>query len=164
MAEEQGRRPRGQGEVQPSKDARVISMRLTLGTGSVADAQTNGEVYLVAGGREFNVKRSDIDDRRRGARDVYRLGSEGSNIENRAGNNPTGMLTEELYRNQLGLRYAPVPLDDAWNLASAKLEVTSDDGFVDEFALDPFHEGMWLGFQTTMVAALRPDRLLPPTS
>jgi hypothetical protein len=145
----------------------VTQIRVTLVTGDVPDAQTNGEVYLVVGGREFNIKRPDIDDRQRAATDVYRLG-QGANIDNARMNDPRKLVTKRLLeRYPVGLRFEPVPNrppapPDAWNLASATMAITSSDEWRDEFVLDDAHKDVWLGFHTGLVAAFRYDRLVPP--
>lgn len=155
MAGEQPENGEGRnGDVKEKPKTVVERIRVTLVTGDVPDAATNGEVYLTTGAREFNIKRPDIDDRQRGARDVYRLGA-GANIDNAARNNPTGLPTWML--GPIGLRFEPqttTPAPDTWNLASAKVEVLRDDGVTDVWDLDPSLEGLWLGRQTTLTVWL----------
>jgi hypothetical protein len=60
---------------------------VTLVTASDPGSGSDGEVYLLLGGREFNLKRADINDREAGAVDRYLLGR-GANIEHKAENDP----------------------------------------------------------------------------
>ncbi|HKP99094.1 MAG TPA: hypothetical protein VJ735_02085 [Actinomycetes bacterium] len=161
MAEEQG--DRGDRD----KKVFVDRMQLTLHTGNVTDAETNGEVYLVTAAREFNVKRAGIDDRRKGGRDVYRLGGDDSNIQNKERNNPAGIPLWVLNSSVIGLRFLPQPNTppappDTWNLAMATLLVTGDDGLTDEYVLDDSLQRLWLGFHTTLTAGLRFNQTFEP--
>jgi hypothetical protein len=114
-------------------DGTVKRVEVWLSTGDVAGAGTDGQVYLVLGGREFNLKRSDINDRQQGATDHYILG-QGANIEHKKENNPTGIPMHLVWDNELGLRFEPVAglnPPDAWNLGLAEVSIQTVNGYED---------------------------------
>jgi hypothetical protein len=157
----------GQPDDREGRDKKVFvdRMQLTLHTGNVTDAETNGEVYLVTAARELNVKRANHDDRQKGARDVYKLGGHDPNIQNAARNNPAGIPLWTL--QPIGLRFLPQPNTppappDTWNLAEATLWVTGDDGLTDEYILDDSLQKLWLGFHTTLTVGLRFNQTFEP--
>lgn len=130
---------------------------VTLRTGNVDGAGTNGEVYLSLGGREFNLKRPHPhDDRARGATDTYRLGRD-ANIENKERNDPRKLTFFSSSFYPVGLRFEPrqaTPEPDDWNLANARVVVNLGEGSSEEYLLDEELKGTWLGLHSGLTVAL----------
>lgn len=138
---------------------------VTLRTGNVAGAETNGEVYLSLGGREFNLKRPNHDDRARGATDTYRLGRD-ANISNKERNDPRKLRFGSYGFYPVGLRFEPqatTPQPDDWNLANARVVVKLEEGSTEEYELEESLRNLWLGFHSGLSVALSrpPDETEP---
>jgi hypothetical protein len=131
---------------------------VTLRTGAIAGASTDGQVYLSLGGREFNLKiPGDHDDRAQGATDIYRLGRD-ANIEHKERNDPRKLTYSSSTSHPVGLRFEPqagTPQPDDWNLANAKVVVKLGEGSSEEYLLDAGLKGVWLGFHSGLTVALR---------
>jgi hypothetical protein len=115
---------------------------------STDSPDTRGEVYLVIGGREFNIKRPDINDRKPGAIDQYVLGR-GANIENKAENDPRVLPIGLVWDSPVGLRFEPVPGQtppDVWCLNDASLSVFTEGGYEDYAWLPAGLQPLWLGW------------------
>jgi hypothetical protein len=126
--------------------------RVVVGLGTTEDpgADTDGEVYLLLAGREFNLKRPDINDRERGANDDYVLGR-GANIENKAKNNPRDVPIFLVWGHPVGLRFEPVNALDEWNIADCGVQVFTQGGFEDFYYLDAGTGDLWLGRNSGLV-------------
>jgi hypothetical protein len=138
---------------------------VTLRTGNVAGAETDGQVYLSLGGREFNLKRPDHDDRAQGATDTYRLGRD-ANVENKERNDPRKLLFGAYSFYPVGLRFEPqatTPQPDDWNLANARVVVKIGEGSTEEWVLEEGLRQLWLGFHSGLTVALSrpPDETEP---
>lgn len=133
-------------------DVHVKHILVTLVTGNREGADTNGDVFLGLGGREFNLRRTaDLGpDRRRGATEEYSLGV-GANIANTARNDPRTDL--KLKADQLEglfpvfIRFKGQTDTDTWNLEAATVEVTSDLGTQKWRRMAGTADNLWLGTQ-----------------
>jgi hypothetical protein len=149
-------------------DDAIERVEVWLDTNNVTGAGTDGEVYLVLGGREFNIKRGGgYNDRQQGATDYYVLG-QGANIEHKKENNPTGIPIQLVWDNEFGLRFEPqagLNPPDAWNLASVGVAIHTIKGYEDWGYLDgaltgpgaPGPDpgtGLWLGWHYGLIAGL----------
>lgn len=143
--------------------AKVERIDVTLKTGNVAEAQSNGQVYLFIGGREFNLKQPPPhDDRKQGAEDTYHLGKNG-NVENPKQNDPTALLpltTEDVDKFPVWLRFEPEDRTDHWNLEKAGVRVTGRGEFGDAEMrtyriLDQANDNVWLGRQSGLYIYLK---------
>jgi hypothetical protein len=148
-------------------DDAIERVEVWLTTGNVTGAETDGEVYLVLGGREFNIKRGDINDRQKGATDHYILG-QGANIQHKKENNPTGIPIHLVWDNELGLRFEPqagLTPPDAWNLGVVAVSIQTIKGYEDWGYLDSaltgpgapgpaVGTGLWLGWHYGLIAGL----------
>lgn len=128
-----------------------VDVYLSTGTDVLSgsdDAGTDGEVYLLLGGREFNIKRADINDRLPGATDVYRLGS-GATIQNPIQNNPRGMPISLFWDNPIGVRFQPEQgkPGDTWQCEDVYLSIHTDGGFEDVATTPAILNNTWLGWQ-----------------
>jgi hypothetical protein len=138
---------------------------VTLRTGNVPGAGTDGEVYLSLGGREFNLKIPNHDDRAPGKLDTYRLGR-GANIEHPDRNDPRKILFGSYGFYPVGLRFQPVattPQPDDWNLADARVVVKLGEGSSEEWVLEEALRNLWLGVRSGLFVALTrpPDESRP---
>jgi hypothetical protein len=123
---------------------------------------TDGDVYLIFAGREFNLNLVGIRDRRPGARDRYRLGGEpstdsGSNVENPDLNNPGGLRIHLAWDHPVGLRFAPQPgLDppDHWDLVNCWMSIFTNTGYEDFAYLDGYLSNLTLGSETGLTVYL----------
>lgn len=144
--------------------AKIERIDVTLNTSKVPDAETNGQVYLFVGGREFNLKQPPPhDDRARGAEDTYHLGKEG-NVENPKRNDPRTpfpLTTEDVDKLPVWLRFEPEDREDEWNLERAAVRVTGLGGeFGDPVTrtyriLDQATDNVWLGRQSGLYIYLK---------
>jgi len=133
--------PRDRGQHQFDQ---VDQVEVYLVTGAESDAGTDGEVYLLLGGREFNIKRADINDRQPRAQDRYVLG-QGATIEHKDRNDPRQTEIFMVWDHDIGLRFEPQAdtiTPDAWHLREAWLYIRAG-GFEDFAWLSP---GQWLGW------------------
>jgi hypothetical protein len=138
---------------------------VTLRTGNVTGADTNGEVYLSLGGREFNLKIPNHDDRAQGETDTYRLGRD-ANIEHKERNDPRKLRFGSYSFYPVGLRFEPqatTPQPDDWNLANARVVVTIGEGSSEEYELEEGLRHLWLGFHSGLTVTLSrpPDETEP---
>jgi hypothetical protein len=127
------------------KNDPIDQVEVKVFTGSESDAGTDGEVYLLLCGREFCIKRADINDRQPGKLDTYVLGR-GANIENKARNDPQETPVYMAWNNPIGVRFAPktdTPTTDAWHLAEMYLYIRTAGGFEDFALLEGSH---WFGW------------------
>ena len=102
--------------------AKITRIDVRVKTGSQSEAGTDGDVYIGIGGREFGLD-SAADDFERGSDRTYILG-EGSNVT--AGGSPSfpyQLLTENLDRFPVYMRFSPKDRNDFWNLESVTATV-----------------------------------------
>jgi hypothetical protein len=142
-----------------SNDA-VDWIDVTLVTADVEKADTNGDVYLTLGGREFNLKRPDLDDRKRGASDRYLLGGFGgkfTNVEHKDQNNPRDLPIILVWDHPVGLRFQPVANQnppDAWKLADCWVSIHTVRGFEEFVWMDSGLANLWLGGHSGLTVGL----------
>lgn len=100
---------------------RRIDVRLV--TKADPGADTDGEVYIGVGGREFYID-SAQDDFELGADDTYVLG-QGSNVLNSARNDPTSppLDTSDLDKFPVYVRFEPTGSAPDWHLGRADVTV-----------------------------------------
>lgn len=129
----------------------IESINLRIVTGNVSGAGTDGAVYLGICGREFRIDSSG-DDFKRGAIDIFRLGSN-SNIKNEERNDPRNpkLRTEDLDKFPVYIRLEPKGDAPDWNLKFVGVQA----GF--EFGAN-FTRGLWLGRRFGKVCYLREGR------
>ena len=131
----------------------IDRIEVTLTTGSEDDAGTDGQVYLIIAGREFNLNRRNHNDREVAATDTYVLGR-GANIEHAAMNSPQGMPIRMVWNNPIGLRFEPVATPnppDRWMMSDAYLSVFTEGGYEDTATVDVSLAPSWLGFHFGLV-------------
>ena len=132
--------------------ANITIMEATFATSRRDKAGTNGDVYIGIGGREFNVD-SEIDDFEPPPAPpspeeyyLYRFG-EASTVKFAARNDPRDpqLLTEELDRYPVYVRFAPQNRDDHWHLGF--VELTVNPGRPEEVKYEALrgNRKQWLG-------------------
>ncbi len=141
--------------------AAIETINVTIHTGDVSNAGTDGTVYLGILGREFRLD-SDDDDFERGSVRTYKLGV-GANITQKEKNDPRNpqLDTVDLNKNPTNSDptqnykfpvYIRLEGDDHWNLVFVNVEVGSTGYGVN------FPKGLWLGPQAGRVCFLREGR------
>jgi hypothetical protein len=119
---------------------RIFRILVHVRTFDHPDAGTDGAVYLICAGREFNLNLAGEVDRRPGRTDHYRLGNvpepspDSPNVENPWWNNPRGIVIQKFWDHPVGLRFAPQPgMDppDRWLLQHCWMSVFTVDGYED---------------------------------
>jgi hypothetical protein len=136
---------------------RVQTIRVDLMTGASVGADSDGGVYLGFLGREYRLARADIDDYRRGAYDVYRMGT-GGNIEYAAQADPRHEMTPVSLSGLFPtyIRFEPNSSTDTWQMRGAYVVVNGQ-------TLTPWRDGnlidspngRWLGARYGTVVHLR---------
>ncbi len=124
----------------------ITSIELLIGTGSMEDAGTDGDVYLGVCGREFFAD-TDNDDFERESGRRYIFG-EGANVRNQSDNDPRSqqLVLENVERLPVYIRFQPKNSDDRWNLAGASVSFNGQPFPLWETASFLKREvGIWLG-------------------
>lgn len=124
----------------------VQSIHLNLQTGRMDGAGTDGNVYLGVCGREFYVDTTS-DDFERGSTRNYIFG-DGANVINKPPNDPRSqrLLTENVVRFPVYIRFQPESGSDNWNLQRAV--VTFNGDLFPQWDTASFvrsDNGIWLG-------------------
>ena len=133
----------------------IDRIEVTLTTANDDGSGTDGEVYLICAGREFNVKRAGYNDREPGQADQYVLGN-GANIEHKGENNPQWMPIYMVWNNPIGLRFEPVAganPPDTWQMSDAYLSVFTEGGYEDFATVEVSLAPSWLGQHFWLVVA-----------
>ena len=132
--------------------ATIRSIDVTIHTGDVDNAGTDGDVYLGICGREFFLD-SGANDFERGSRRLYRFG-EGANIQNSGVNDPRNppLDSDDLRMFPVYIRFEPQGSSPDWNLTFVNVEVAGT-GF--GIILRP---GLWLGRTSGKICHLREGR------
>ncbi len=123
----------------------ITRIDVVLKTGARSGAGTDGDVYIGIGGREFYVD-SAINDFEQGITTPYAFGT-GANVNFAANNNPASpyqLLTENLERFPVYVRFEPDDRNDNWNLESVTVTVNPGPGQVQYQALGGSNH-LWLG-------------------
>jgi hypothetical protein len=121
---------------------RIDAQIKTTGSGG---AGTDGDVYLAIGGREFYID-SDSEDFDANGNRTYTFGN-GANVKFANTNNPSTpfqLLTEDLNRYPVYLRFHPRDRDDNWNLSEVDVKVNPGPGEV-RFRALAGNNNLWLG-------------------
>ena len=125
--------------------AAITRIDVRLKTGNRDSAATDGDVYLGIGGREFSLD-SETNDFQRDDDRTYTFGA-GSNVNFASLNSPSSpyqLLTENLDRFPVYMRFAPKDRDDNWNLESVSATVNPGPAQVQYKALGGSNN-LWLG-------------------
>lgn len=133
----------------------LTSLQLTLQTGDLSGAGTDGDVYLGFAGREFSIDTSADDFERNSAR-TYRFG-EGATVLNASVNDPRepAFEVENAARFPTYVRFQPQSRTDNWLLARAT--VTVNGGLFPMWdTAEHFSQrrGLWLGVRSGLVVHL----------
>lgn len=128
--------------------ATIRKIELHLRTGSAADADTDGDVFLGLCGREFFVDsaESGYNDFERGDDKTYIFG-EGANVMRPAQNDPRSPLpcdANDLTRYPIYLRFVPGPGGD-WNIGLVELTVHAPNIGQATFSRLEGNSNIWLG-------------------
>lgn len=132
---------------------KINSIELHLDTGDLSGSGTDGDVYLGLCGREFSID-TNRDDFERGSGRTYILG-ENADIRNADVNDPRKheLLTENMARFPLYIRFQPQTRGDNWLLQRA--DVRFNDSLHIDWDTSPFiplgSEGIWLGVRSGLV-------------
>ncbi len=134
----------------------IQSIHLTLKTGRMDGAGTDGDVYLGVCGREFYVD-TESDDFERGSAREYVFG-DGANVINKPNNDPRRqrLLTENVERFPVYLRFQPRSRSDNWNLQQAVMTF-NDESFLSQWDSAIFvrpADGIWLGIRSGLYVHL----------
>jgi hypothetical protein len=124
----------------------IQSIHLTIETGRMDNAGTDGDVYLGVCGREFFVDTSSDDFERASGRE-YIFG-EGANVNNQSDNDPRtqDLQIENVERFPVYLRFQPLHRGDKWNLSRAVITFNNDLSPQWETTTFVFpNAGIWLG-------------------
>lgn len=126
--------------------AHIRKIHLSVQTGSMSGAGTDGDVYLGVCGREFHAD-TGADDFERGSSREYVFGR-GGNVNNFADNNPARqrLLLEDVERLPVYIRFEPTDRGDRWNLQRAV--VRFNDQLLPQWDTSSFvsdRTGIWLG-------------------
>lgn len=118
-------------------------------------AGTDGDVYLGVCGREFYVD-TESDDFECGSARDYVFG-DGANVINKPDNDPRGqlLLTENVERFPVYLRFQPRSRSDNWNLQRAV--VTFNENLLPQWDTASFvrpDAGIWLGIRSGLYVHL----------
>lgn len=133
---------------------RIITINVSIITGQDSGASTDGLVYVGVCGREFCAN-SQADDFERGASRIYLFG-EGANVLHTDLNDPRKqvLLTENVDKFPVYIRFQPRHGDDRWQLARAQLWL--NDEFIPQW--DSFgvltREGIWLSERSGLILHL----------
>lgn len=128
---------------------KLTSIQVLVQTADVANAGTDGDVYLGIDGREFHLNTSSDDFERDSSR-TYILG-QGANVLNDEENDPRNPSVEleqvDLY--PVYIRFQPTNRDDRWKLLRVNVflngSVTQQyESFIDRDG------GLWMGIRSTL--------------
>ncbi len=133
--------------------ATVRQIRLHIWTGDLPGAETDGDVFLGLGGREFFVDSAD-NDFERGTDKVYVFG-EGANVRRPAENDPRRQLPldpRELTKFPIYLRLAG---GSDWNVQRVDLQVIGPEIGTANFGRLASGPSLWLGAKKGLFLYLR---------
>ena len=136
----------------------VKRIKATLWTGNRDDANTNGDVFLGLGGREFKLDLPSIGELQRNTENTFFLG-ENPNVVDPNRNDPDQDLhlrQEDLWDFGLPyVRFKGANDKDTWNLEAAVVEVTTsiNEKFIWRRMKDSA-DNLWLGNQSGNVCYL----------
>jgi hypothetical protein len=138
--------------------AKITRIDVNVQTGDDAGADTNGNVYLGFGGREFYLDTS-ADNWKRGGVDHFVLAHTGANILNAQVNDPTNppIFEEDVDRFPAYVRFQPRDGNDRWGLTRAV--VTFNNKVLPQYQVGAVttHVYLWLGTKSGLYAYLRGD-------
>jgi len=111
--------------------APISKIEVEIKTGDVANAGTDGHVYLGICGREFYLDRGNVNDFEKGHTDTFILGGNAANILNKGENDPRKpQLDTENLPNNVGvdgfpvyIRFEPRGGNPDWNLETVSVRV-----------------------------------------
>jgi hypothetical protein len=139
--------------------AQIGKITVTITTGNIEGAGTNGRVYLGIGGREFRLDKPG-NQFERGDVNTFIIGN-GSNIENPDGvNNITNSSNSyEIGTYHLNvfpkyIRFEPQRNNDNWNVEVVELRVTDDTNAVYQFEALDGNGNIWLGKRSGLFLGL----------
>jgi hypothetical protein len=154
--------------------AKVTGILCQIITGDVADAGTDGNVYLGIGGREFRLD-SRADDYERGSYRIYVLGLQPEypdlpepkvEVNNKAKNDPESYLpisTENLGLSPVYIRFEPESSGDNWNVTCAAAWVfTHIYDFAVGYTPPVDFDNLWMGQAMGKVLYLTKEWRLEP--
>lgn len=123
----------------------ITQIKVTVHTGDVDNAGTDGYVYIGICGREFKLSRSDVNDFERASHRDYILGS-GANIVDKSYNDPrTPQLdTTDADRFPAYIRFEPSGAGPDWNFDGATAVITPGGARYQRLG-DGGGANMWLG-------------------
>jgi hypothetical protein len=138
--------------------ALITSILCWIVTGDEARGGTDGDVYLGLGGREFHLD-SGADDYERGSSRTYLMGVDHPDlpshtfIHNAFRNDPTNdflLLTENLGRSPVYIRFKPKSSQDEWNIAAVAAWVYNKGEFMVGYSPAPgrVFDNLWMGDAT----------------
>jgi hypothetical protein len=126
--------------------AAITRIDVQLKTGTRNGAGTDGDVYIRICGREFYVDSAIDDFQPNPEPHTYTFGA-GANVNFASDNDPRSpyqLLTENLDRFPVSLRFSPTSRSDNWNLESVNVIVNPGPGQVHYQALGGSNN-LWLG-------------------
>ncbi len=129
--------------------AAITTLSINIQTGTDSGADTDGDVYVGLGGREFYLDTS-ADDFERGSSRTYILG-DGSNIKEAALNDPRKpqLFDENLDLFPVYIRFDGRSRSDNWRLKGAGIII--NDGTFPRYQLPPAFSGVWMGTRATSI-------------
>lgn len=129
--------------------AAISTLSINIQTGTDSGADTDGDVYVGLGGREFYLDTS-ADDFERGSSRTYILG-DGSNVLEKAFNDPRKpqLFDENLQFFPVYIRFVGRTRGDNWRLKGGS--ITLNGSTFPRYQIPPAFEGIWLGIRAGLV-------------
>ncbi len=123
----------------------ITQIKVTIHTGDIPNAGTDGYVYLGICGREFKLSRADVNDFERGSHRDYFLGN-GANVEQATFNDPKSpqLDTTDADRFPAYIRFEPSGGGPDWNLDGASVTITPGGAQFQRLG-DGGGANLWLG-------------------
>jgi hypothetical protein len=131
----------------------IQKFRLTISTGDVSGAGTDGDVYFGFCGREFYVD-SSANDFERGATKTYQFG-DGANVLFPKFNDPRAPQLEQIDLDKFPvyIRFVGRSREDNWNLQ--RVDILCDDVPIPLYErIFPEGGGIWMGTHATSIIHL----------
>lgn len=144
----------------------IEQIRLTVITGNINGASTNGHIFCGIGGREFRLNKSG-NQFQRGDTDTFQIGGViGPDSINNPNNSndlpplPGTVNAPAIEYNTLDdyptyIRFEPQDNDDNWNVSRVELRVTDDTNIVHKFNALDGNGSIWLGENSGLFLGLK---------
>ncbi len=129
--------------------AAITTLSINIQTGTDSGADTDGDVYVGLGGREFYLDTS-ADDFERGSSRTYVLGQD-SNVLEKAFNDPRKpqLREEDLDLFPVYIRFVGRARGDNWRLKGGS--ITINNILFPRYQIPPAFEGIWMGTRASSV-------------